>query len=651
MGKIRLLDTKTINKIAAGEVVERPSSVVKELVENSIDAGATAITIGIKNGGTTFIRVTDNGKGIEKDDIKTAFISHATSKIQDIDDLESIFSLGFRGEALASIASVSQVEMITKTCDEDEGYKITINGGEIESFQSYGCKEGTSICVSNLFYNIPARRKFLKKPSTESGYISDIVNKMALGHPEISFKFINNDTVILHTSGNNDLKEVVFNIYGKDTYKKMLDIESSFEDYSISGLIGKPELSRANRNYENLFINGRFIKSDIVSNAVEDAYKTRLLVGKFPVYVINMSIPPSSVDVNVHPTKLEVRFDDEDKIYDFVYKSVIDILKEQVLIPEVSIIKEDKNTEIPIFDEFKKEEYSQNSIFEDIKSNYIQESKKEHLKDKNLFSSSINPLKSDEDIFFKGSINNNQEKPKSKIDMLLNKNNNSLKLNEAKDEYKSYNKAPKDIYEDYSEKNIYKPFFDNYKIIGQVFNTYWIIEQEGSIFYIDQHAAHERILFEEFLNKFKSQSVVAQKLIVPEILNVSEAEKSILDDNKELLESFGFETELIDRNVIAIKTVPYIFNSPQNPKYFSDILDILSDSDIKNIYDTKILSVATCACKAAVKANDKLSFQEAHSMIKKLLTLENPFTCPHGRPTIIEIKQYELEKLFKRIQN
>ena len=646
MGKIRLLDTNTINKIAAGEVVERPSSVVKELVENSIDAGASAVTIEIKNGGTTFIRVSDNGKGIEKDDIKTAFLSHATSKITEIEDLDNIFSLGFRGEALASIAAVSQVEMITKTNFEEEGTRIIVNGGEIVDFQEYGCTEGTSITVSNLFYNVPARRKFLKKPATESGYISDMINKMALGHPEVSFKFINNDTTILHTSGNNDLKAVIFSIYGKDAFKKMVELNSTSGDYKISGLIGKPELSRANRNYENLFINGRYIKSKIVSNAMEDAYKTRLLVGKFPVYVINLTIPPSSVDVNVHPTKLEVRFDNEDNIYNFIYESVINVFKDMVLIPEINIVKEPEKK--ITFDEFNENEYTQDTIF-NIKYNRKDNIISEDYKEKKSFEFKPYVERNDEEIFFKKELPK-KENSISKIDMLINDNKPSkvISVNEDKEEYIS--KAIKQDDIEIKEKQI-EPFFNNYKIVGQVFNTYWIIEQSGSIYYIDQHAAHERILFEEFMNNFKSQNIASQKLVIPDIINISEAEMVILNDNKELLENFGFETEIVDRNSVAVKTVPYIFNSPQNTKYFSDILDILSESNIKNIYDTKILAIATCACKSAVKANDKLSFQEAHSMISKLLKLENPFTCPHGRPTIIEITKYEIEKLFKRIQN
>ncbi len=641
MSKIKLLDTNTINKIAAGEVVERPSSVVKELVENSIDAGASAITIEIKNGGTTFIRVSDNGKGIERNDIKTAFLSHATSKISNIEDLDNIFSLGFRGEALASIAAVSQIEMITKTHSEEEGTKININGGEIIDFQEWGSVEGTSISVNNLFYNVPARRKFLKKPNIESGYISDIINKIALGHPEVSIKYINNGTTILYTSGNSDLKMVVFSIYGKDNFKKMLDINCKVYEYSLNGLIGKPELSRSNRNYQNLFINGRYIKSNIISNAVEDAYKTRLLIGKFPVYVLNLSIPPSSVDVNVHPTKLEVRFDDEDKIYEFVYNSVLDVLNNNVLIPEVSIVKEKESKTYSCNVDNIKEEYMQPSIFNDYNLNF----QKNNIETKKV--------SKEEDIFFKKSPVL-KDKTFSKIDQLLKeqKQNNSLKVKEDKEEYISKNLN--DTKPEYSSvrniKEEKEPFFNNYKIVGQIFNTYWIVEQNGSIFYIDQHAAHERILFEEYMNKFKNESIVSQKLLSPEIINISEKEKTILEENKKWLLNFGFEIEIVDKNAAAIKAVPYIFNTPQNSNYFYEILDIISEENKKSVYDTKIHDIATAACKAAVKANDKLSFQETHEMISKLLKLENPFSCPHGRPTIIEITKYELEKLFKRIQ-
>ena len=642
MSKIKLLDTNTINKIAAGEVVERPSSVVKELVENSIDAGASAITIEIKNGGTTFIRVSDNGKGIERNDIKIAFLSHATSKINDIEDLDNIFSLGFRGEALASIAAVSQIEMITKTHSEEEGTKININGGEIIDFQEWGSVEGTSISVNNLFYNVPARRKFLKKPNIESGYISDIINKIALGHPEVSIKYINNGTTILYTSGNSDLKTVVFSIYGKDNFKKMLDINCKIYEYSLNGLIGKPELSRSNRNYQNLFINGRYIKSNIISNAVEDAYKTRLLTGKFPIYVLNLNIPPSSVDVNVHPTKLEVRFDDEDKIYEFVYNSVLDVLNNNVLIPEVYIVKEKENKTYSCNVDNIKEKYIQPSIFNNSNSNLNFQKNKSNIENKNV--------SNEEDILFKKSPIS-KDKTFSKIDQLLKerKENNNLKIREDKEDYISKNtNSEYSSIENIKEK---EHFFNNYKIIGQVFNTYWIVEQNGSIFYIDQHAAHERILFEEFTNRFKSENIASQKLLSPEIINISEKEKEILEENKNLLLNFGFEIEIVDKNAAAIKAVPYIFNTPQNPDYFYEILDIISESDKKNIYDTKMHDIATAACKAAVKSNDRLSFQETHEMISKLLKLENPFNCPHGRPTIIEMKKYELEKLFKRIQN
>lgn len=653
MNKIQLLDNNTINKIAAGEVVERPSSVVKELVENSIDADSSAITIEIKDGGVSLIRIADNGRGIPKEQVKTAFLRHATNKIQDIDDLESIFSLGFRGEALASIASVSQMEMTTKTIDAESGVHIEINGGEYIGEQDAGCSDGTTIVTRNLFYNVPARRKFLKKTSTESSYISDIVNKIALGHPEISFKYINNDTVILHTAGNNDLKTAVLNIYGKDAALKMLELNFSRNGYTLNGLIGRPELSRANRSYENLFINGRFVKSEVVSSAVEDAYKTRLLVGKFPFYVINFKILPSLVDVNVHPAKLEVKFHDDDEIYKFIYDAITDTFKDKQLIPQSNW--ESKNS--PKVSEFLgdtsvKEEPVQSELFD------IQPSCKSDYKYNND-SIMLTPSYKKNDL-----LNNNTKNKKLVINQAstpyimdnvntVKKNNdipieviseeNNYKISETKVEENTI------IEEKKSEFN-YTPFFNNYKIIGQAFSTYWIVEQSGSLFLIDQHAAHERVLFEELLNKLKNEQIISQRLLQPIVVNLTINEKQILKDNFELLTSFGFEIEEFGQLAYALRSVPFIFKEPTNVSFFTEIIDMLSNSEIKNIYDTKILAIATTACKAAVKANDRLSFQEARALIEQLLKLENPFTCPHGRPTIIEMTKYELEKKFKRIQ-
>ncbi len=640
MQKIQLLDNITINKIAAGEVVESPKSVVKELIENAIDAGASAITVEIKEGGISYIRVTDNGCGIPKEQVKTAFLRHATNKIANIEDLENILSLGFRGEALASIASVAQVELFTKTLLEENGTHIEINGGEIIQFQNTACTEGTSLIIRNLFYNVPARRKFLKKPSTEASYISELLNQFALGHPDIAFKYINNQTTILYTSGNHDKKTAVLYVYGKDTAKKMIEIDYKKGNYSITGLLGKPELCRANRSYENLYINGRYIKNKIISSAIEEAYKTRLLVGKFPIYVLYFTLPPALVDVNVHPAKLEVRFQNDDEIYQFFYDAVCKCFQNEVLISkadwnsknskELEKYAKEKNISMETTPIQKK--ILQKEMQQDIKNDYVI-SEKQHQKIK---PEKINSFKSVDDL-------------------LKKEKNTALEANEDTATYyteKQHTAEQKQYESQQVRKKVTRDtFFKNYKIIGQIFYTYWIVEQGKSIFMIDQHAAHERILYEELMTELKKQNVTAQMLLQPLLLKLTEREKEILQENKNLLNQFGFSVELIEPQTYALFSVPFIIKEPSNTKFFLDMLDLLGEISIESVYDTKILTIATMACKAAVKANDRLSIQEATAMIEKLLQLENPFTCPHGRPTIIEMTQYELEKRFKRIQN
>lgn len=638
MNRIQLLDSKTINKIAAGEVVESPKSVVKELVENSIDAGSSAITIEIKDGGISYLRVTDNGCGIPKEQVTTAFLRHATNKIEAIEDLESVYTLGFRGEALASIAGVAQVELTTKAQNEDIGTHIEIHGGTVLSIKDVAATNGTTIVVRNLFFNVPARKKFLKRPATESGYISDIVNKFALGHPEISFQYINNNTTILHTSGNNDKKAAAFYVYGKDVAKKMLLCNYENNDYILEGLIGKPELCRANRSYENLFINGRFIKNSLVSSAIEDAYKTRLPIGKFPVYILNFSIPPSKVDVNVHPAKLEVRFENEDEIYDFFYHSILERLQDEVLIPKAEW-KE------------KSEETSQET------SKQVFNHSKTPIQQADLFSQRKQEIEEDFQI-----------NKKKSVDDLLNRNQQSKKTSEVHEEQTAFHVVSEPVEEIEIEQEMFleeqnsskevieekesrkEPFFHDYKVVGQVFHTYWIIEQKSSLYMIDQHAAHERVLYEKLMDGFKKERVASQRLLEPVVLKLSEMEQEIVDKNRGILSDFGFELEIFGDTVYALKSVPFIFKGPVTPNYFLDIIDSLQEGHIQNLYDAKLMTVATMACKAAVKANDKLDIQEAVSLIEQLLKLENPFTCPHGRPTIIEMTKYELEKRFNRIQ-
>ena len=633
LGEIRLLDNSTINKIAAGEVVERPSSVIKELVENAIDAGAGNITIEIKDGGTTFIRITDDGCGIPANEVKTAFLRHATSKITAVEDLESIFSLGFRGEALASIAAVSKAQMITKTRQEETGTQIVINGGILEEIKSWGAPDGTSITIEDLFYNVPARRKFLKKPATESGYISDIVNKFILGHPEISFKYINNNTTIIQTSGNNDLKTALYHVYGKDTAMKMLELSSDRSDMKLDGLIGKPELSRANRAYENLFINGRFIKSNVVSGAAEDAYKTRLMIGKFPVYALSITLDPSMVDVNVHPAKLEVRFRDEDAVYQFVYDSIVNAFKDKVLIREGSWDSKPSAAVSEFIEVHSPREKTAQPVQQEIYTGMASVPKKTV----NLRSEAAN---------FTSRLNQSvSEDEKLKGELLLSNMQNDGNPSQIREEKRKFGDTSSEVKEFSPEK----PFFDHYRIIGQVFGTYWIIEQNKSMFVIDQHAAHERILFEKFSQEFSNGSVVSQKLFDREKLLLSETESVLLEENAELFRKFGFEVQKENGDWYLL-SVPYIFDQPANAEFLTDILDMIHTEKLADVYDSKFMSIATMACKAAVKARDKISVSEAEEMITKLLALKNPFSCPHGRPTIIEMTEYELEKKFKRIQ-
>lgn len=667
MGNIHLLDNSLINKIAAGEVVERPSSVVKELMENSIDAGATSVTVEVKEGGIGMIKITDNGVGIPKEQVKTAFLRHATSKLSSIEDLEDIMTLGFRGEALSSIASVAQVEMVTRTKDSDTGTRIVINGGVIEKEEEAAANPGTVFTMKNLFYNTPARRKFLKKPATEGGYVAEIVNRIALGHPEIAIKYINNGNTIMQTNGNGDVRSAILYIYGKQIANQMLKIQYAKDGFRVEGYAAKPELSRGNRNYENFFINGRFIKSSTVQNAVEDAYKGKLMVGKFPVFVLNLNVPANTVDVNVHPTKLEVRFSDENLIYDIMYNAVTKALKQTELIP---VVEWDKPKRV-------KSDLVQ-GVIEDIEVNNIDNKQSiDNVKNEN-----------NEKIFYNDNLNKNNddfkyniepvkvnlsvaeplphksEKGEGIIKNAVNKiydNDGSIyqykneKAIEEKEDYKGIENIEEKnngiTRSSENNKEGKKPFFNNYRIVGQVFATYWIVEQNDRMYLIDQHAAHERALYEEFIEKFKNEEISCQQLLQPVAVNLSESEKVVVEENRELLEKFGFEIEEFGARTYAVRAVPYVFNSPSNVSFFTDIIDVLTDKGLKSLYDTKEDAIATMSCKAAVKGNNRLSYSEAQELIQKLLKLENPFTCPHGRPTIIEMTKYELEKKFKRIQD
>lgn len=656
--EIKLLENNLINKIAAGEVIERPASIVKELVENSIDALSKNITIEIKNGGTSFIKIQDDGTGIEKSQIKTAFLRHATSKLEKLDDLDSILTLGFRGEALASIASIAMVEMTTKTKDEEIGSKITIEGGRIISEEETASLQGTTFIVRNIFFNTPARRKFLKKDSVEGNYISEIVNRLALAHPNISFTYINNGVEVLKTTGDNDLKNTAFYVYGKEICKKLIPINASKNGFKISGLIGIPELSRGNRSYENFFINGRYIKSSIVQSAIEEGYEGKLMVGKFPVFIINMTVPENTVDVNVHPTKLEVRFEDESFIHSFLCEAIEKTLKNQVLIPNIELESKKSFLEVTETKPFNVElqKNLEDLLVEDEENIIIEPEKPLNMP---FF---INEVAEKELIQKAEKIANKIYEPKEQIKEEIKQDISKKYIEEPiieepiiqkviiEDEENNIEQQEK--LEKVKKESIKKHnFFNNYKIVGQMFNTYWIIEQNNEMFIIDQHSAHERAIYEELSKKYKEENITSQRLIEPIVIKATPTEKSAIEQNMEVFQKFGFDIEEFGFNTYAIRQVPFIFKSPVEPSFFTELLDMLVDKNISNIYDAKIEKIISMSCKKAVKANDRLSFIEAKALIEKILKLDNPFSCPHGRPTIIKMTKYEIEKLFKRIQN
>lgn len=604
MTVIKLLDNHTINKIAAGEVVERPASVVKELVENSIDAKSSAITVEIKEGGISMIRITDNGIGISPQNVKTAFLRHATSKIETDLDLESVLSLGFRGEALASIAAVSQLELITKTREELTGTRIELHGGEIIANEEVGCPEGSTIIMRNIFYNTPPRKKFLNSPASEAAKISDIVYKLALGHPEISFKYINNNKLVFNTSGNHHLKNCVMSVYGKDIARNAIEIKYKEEDLTLVGILGKPSSSRSNRSYENFFINGRYVKSDIIQNALEDAYKTSLTVGKFPVAILHLIIEPQNIDVNVHPTKMEVRFKDNDRIYNFIYESVRKALTGENLIPTVTF-----NT--PPRAPIAKPTHTQQRIPEPFEIKRKEENKP-------TAKTMVPEIKAE-----------NPYTPVIKREGLFVKEDKAKSIEKARPETRK-------VYRDYT-------------IVGQFFNTYWMIEIDDRIYMIDQHAAHERILYERLLEDFYSLAPLKQALIEPVVINVSPNEKLIIEKYIDLLHQFGFEIEEFGEGAFASRTIPILFNGPAHRDILSQMLDLLMEKEMPSLYETQVNRIAVMACKAAVKAHDKLSAIECKKIIEDLMELENPYTCPHGRPTIVAMTKYEIEKKFQRV--
>ena len=671
MPDIHVLDQNTINQIAAGEVIERPASVVKELLENAIDAKASAVTVEIKEGGIGFIRITDNGCGIEKKDVKIAFLRHSTSKIMSAEDLVTVSSLGFRGEALSSIAAVGQVELITKTKGELTGVRYVIEGGEEKALEEVGVPDGTTFIVRNLFFNTPARRKFLKSTVTEAGYISDIVERIALSHPEVSVRFIVNGQNKLHTSGNGNLKDVIYGVFGRDIAANLLEINQENEFMKICGFIGKPIISRGNRNYENYFINGRYIRSSLISKAIEEAYKPFMMQHKYPFTALHISIDGSLLDVNVHPTKMELRFRNQEQIYPYILKLIGDTLLGKELIPE-SVCDDEKTEKDKINNELKeqKKQVAYKPLAEPFEVNRRSEQIEKKVENK--------PIDNKSNVFsrpaFSKPIINRDTKPitnndiniktedkhktqleadnkstevfvKNKVNIVAS-NDNLIKDND--DFITNYKNASQLTL--FEEKLLTKEAREKHILVGQVFDTYWIVQFGDKMFIIDQHAAHEKVLYERTLAKYRERKAISQSINPPIILTLSMSEEAMLKQYMDIFTDFGYEIEHFGGKEYCVRAVPYDLYSISKEDLLMEILDNLSEETGGKITPQLITEkIASMSCKAAVKGNNRLSEAEVNKLIDELLTLENPYNCPHGRPTIISMSKYELEKKFKRV--
>ena len=605
--------------------MERPSSVVKELVENAIDAGATAITVEIKEGGISFIRVTDNGSGINKDEIEIAFKRHATSKIKSIEDLMAVSSLGFRGEALASIAAVSQVELITKTADSLSGVRYTIDGGVPGEVAEIGAPEGTTFIVRNLFYNTPVRRKFLKTATTEGGYIGSLVEYLALSHPDISFRFISNNQNKLHTSGNMNLKDIIYNVYGRDITNNLYEISGKSQDIEASGFIGKPMVVRGNRTYENYYINGRYIKSSIITKAIEDAYKGFIMPHNYPFSAIHFKINPAIIDVNVHPTKMELRFSNNEYIYNFVYDTCLKALNSKELFAEVSVPD-------PVAVKMQEEPVVRN-VMPDVK-----------LPEKNVSDSM--PCKTDT----KSAESANAEIKQKRLPEPFEIKGSLQMVKEDKVRYEAVTKSepPKQM-NLFENKLLDENSRNKYRIIGQLFDTYWLIEFEDKFYMMDQHAAHEKVLYERTMNKLHNKTIGTQMILPPIVLSLNMHEEEIYKTNQDIFKRLGYEIEEFGGNEYKVTGIPAGLPKMDYKQLLIDVLDGLSEESASKDPDIITEKVASMSCKAAVKGNNRLSFNEAFELMDELMKAENPYNCPHGRPTLIMMSRYEIEKKFKRI--
>ena len=617
MPNIAILNQETIDKIAAGEVVERPCSVVKELVENAIDAGSTAITVEIKEGGISFIRITDNGCGIEREQVAVAFYRHSTSKIRSAEDLLTVKSLGFRGEALSSISAVARVELITKTYDELTGTRYVIEGSKELSNEEIGAPDGTTFIVKDLFYNVPARRKFLKTAQTEGSYISDMVEKLALSHPDISFKFINNNQTKLHTSGNGNRKDIIYHIFGREISSSLLEVKHECEYFKVEGFIGKPVITRGNRNYENYFINGRYVKSNILSRAIEGAYKSFLMQHQYPFTVLYFTFF-SELDVNVHPTKMELRFDNNNEIYVELCDTIYAILSHKEMIPEVPV----DSTPAP------------KKIVHEYKEPIPEPFEKRR----------INEVRAAESRSVYGQSVTSAVKDYSAIET-------AAKTPETSTAYEPAQvvTGTQQTLGDYDKVFLTESSKKQFSIIGQLFKTYWLIEFEDKLYIIDQHAAHEKVLYEKTMARLANKDFTSQRISPPIVMTLDARECEMLEKYRPQIEQFGYEVEHFGGKEYMISAIPDNLFNIDMKDLFIEMLDDFSNATGRQTPDIITEKVASMSCKAAVKGNDKLTLPEINKLIDELLSLDNPYNCPHGRPTIISMSKYEIEKKFKRI--
>ena len=687
---IHVLDSRTIDRIAAGEVVERPASVVKELVENAIDAGSTAITVEAKEGGIEFIRVTDNGCGIEREQLPTAFLRHATSKIEDAEDLNHIASLGFRGEALSSIAAVSRVEIITKRKENLTGTRMVLEGAREQSIDEIGAPDGTTFLMRNLFFNTPVRRKFLKQPATEGSYITDLMEHLALSRPDISFKFVLGNQTRFHTSGNGDLREVIYRIYGREIAAELVPIQMEENGIKIEGYLGKPVLVRSNRNFEIYFINGRFIRSGVIAKAIEEGYKQYLMQHKFPLCVLHITMDTETVDVNVHPSKMDVRFSDGMAFARMLSEKIATTLRNREMIPDASLEDEKsiqkkeqedrkaswKEHTPEVFEKKREESYR---VMEAAKYEAVPKDRREFIqkpiwqethagiqtsirKPESISArteepnpvTAATPETKEDDFFVEAAPPEPRAETSSEpvicpetAEVIEQKEDSSVQTQPEDKEPEVKAVQQMNLFE---EKLLSVQNRSRYRIIGQVFDTYWLIQFEDKLFIIDQHAAHEKVKYERLMKQFHEKSVISQRLMPPIIVSLTGQEESILHTYEDAFSQLGFEIEAFGGNEYALRSVPVDLYGCSERELFLAVLDELSqETGNRGSFQVIEEKIASMSCKAAVKGNNRLSLQEADQLIDELLTLDNPYNCPHGRPTIITMTETDLEKKFKRI--